>query len=295
MSDTFTLADLTASEQPFRAVAAPAIETPPVEPDPAESPPAEEPSGDVVVAADSTPADAADEPAPEAPRGTARERIEELVAERNALKKFIDYREAAWTQSPPAAATAAPPAAETSAPSLESCQYDTDKWTKAMNAWTQTQIQTGVKQALQSERQTATVETNKAKFEERMDAFAKATPDIKVVLGNPSLPQLHKDAAALVVGSELGPQILYHLGKNPEKAARIARQSPIEQAAAVGRLEVELKTAKVPQRQLSNAPAPPTTTRGAGAAPISTTDPKMDLAEFMKRERQALAERRRRH
>lgn len=292
--DSFTLEELTNYDKGFQtpaAVAAETPETPPVEPETG-SPP--EPESDVVVNADSTPP-VADEPAPEAPpKGSARERIEELVAERNALKKFIDYREAAWNQ--PATAKVETPSAEiTSAPTLESCQFDTDKWTQAMNAWTSKQIQTGVKQALESERSTAAVQDSKAKFEERMDAFAKATPDIKVVLGNPALPQLHKDAAALVVKSDLGPQILYHLGKNPEKAARIARQSPIEQAAAVGRLEVELKSAKVPQKQLSNAPPPPTPTKGSGSAPLSTADPNMDLAEFMKREKQAMAERRRRH
>lgn len=297
MPDTFTLADLTAHEQPFRAVAAPAIETPPVVPEtpPAESPPAEVPDGEVVVAADSTPAPVADDSAPAEPaKGTARERIEELVADKNALKKYIEYRESLWSQ-PPAPSPATPAATVEVAPTLESCQFDTDKWTQAMNAWTQKQIQTGVRQALQAERQTTTIETQKAQFEERMDAFAKVTPDLKVVLGNPALPQLAPEAAALVVASDIGPQIMYHLGKNPEKAARIARQSPIQQAEAIGRISAEVKATKVPQKQLSNAPPPPTPNKGAGAAPMSTTDPKMDLGEFMKRERQALAERRRRH
>lgn len=292
MADTFTLEDLATYDKGFKPVA----ETPPVEPEtpPVDPPPAEEPLGDVVDPADPTPADA-DEPAPDAPpKGSARERIEDLVAERNALKKYIEYRDS--LERPVAAAPKVEvPAVETEgAPTLESCQFDTDKWTKAMNAWTQTQIQTGVKQALVSERQSATAQDAKAKFEERMTAAEKAIPDFKTILGNPALPQLHKDAASLIVASDLGPQILYHLGKNPEKAARIARQSPIQQAAAVGRLEVELKAPK-PPKQLSNAPPPPTTTKGAGTAPVSTTDPKMDLKEFMARERQALIDRRRRH
>lgn len=297
MGDTFTMADLTAHEQPFRDVAAPpATETPPVVPETpiADSPPAEVLDGDAVVVADSTP-DPAEDPAPAEPaKGTARERIEELVADKNALKKYIEYRESLqWNKQPDAAAPAA--SAAEAAPTLESCQFDTDKWTKAMNAWTQSQIQSGVKQALSTERQTATVETQKAQFAERMTAFEKVTPDVKVVLGNPTLPQLSPEAGSLVVASDVGPQILYHLGKNPEKAARIARQSPIQQAAAIGRIEAEVRSTPKPQKQLSNAPPPPTPTKGAGSAPVNTADPNMDLAEFMKRERQALAERRRRH
>jgi hypothetical protein len=300
MPDTFSLEELAAYDKGFKAPAVEA-EPPPVVPEPppvelvTDSPPVE--TGDVVVAADSTPALAADEPAPDAPpKGSARERIEELVAERNALKKYLEYRDS-LEQRPATVATSAPTVAATTdaAPTLESCQFDTDKWTQQMTAWSQKQIQAGVKQALNSERQTATVEIQKAKFEERMAAFEKVTPDLKVVLGNPALPRLAPEAAALVVASDLGPQILHHLGKNPEKAARIARQSPIEQAAAIGRLEVELKATKAPQKQLSNAPSPPTPTRGAGSAPISTTDPKMSLAEFMKLEKQAMIDRRRRH
>jgi len=293
MPNTFTLEELNSYDKGFKAP----VETPPVVPETppvaleSETPPAE---GDVVVAADSTPP-VADEPAPDAPpKGSARERIEELVAERNALKKYLEYRDSLEQQKPVAAPIAAAPVAD-AAPTLESCQFDTDKWTQAMNAWTKKQIQVGIKQALSTEKQTATAETQKAKFEERMEAFAKVTPDLKVVLGNPALPRLAPEAAALVVASDLGPQILHHLGKNPEKAARIARQSPIEQAAAVGRLEAELKTTPKPQKQLSNAPSPPTPTKGAGGAPVSTTDPKMSLAEFMAREKQALIDRRRRH
>lgn len=293
MPNTFTLEELTNAEKAFRAPAPPvAAETPPVEPVTAESPPAEV-EGDVVVAAESTPADAADEPAAsasDAPKGSARERIEELVAERNALKKYAEYLESRSAEPAKALVPAAPAAPSTEgAPSLESCQFDTDKWTQAMNAWTAKQIQTGVKQALESERQGQSAEEARAKFEQKMESFAKTTPDVKVVLGNPSLPQLHKDAAALIVSSDLGPQILYHLGKNPEKAARIARQTPAQQAQAVGRLEAELKLPK-PQKQISNAPEPPTPTKGA-AAP---SEPK-SLKDFVMAERQKLAQRRARH
>lgn len=288
--DSFTLEELTNYDKGFQtpaAVAAETPETPPVEPETG-SPP--EPESDVVVNADSTPP-VADEPAPEAPpKGSARERIEELVAERNALKKFIDYREAAWSQT--GKVEAPPPVIPevSTAPTLESCQFDTDKWTQAMNAWTTKQIQSGVKQALESERNTASVQDIRAKFEERMEAYAKTNPDVKVVLGNPALPHLDKDAAALVVKSELGPQIMHHLGKNPEKAARIARQSPIEQAAAVGRIEAELRIPTKPQKQISNAPEPPTPSKGAVAPQEGGS-----IGDFVARERKAMADRRRRH
>lgn len=304
MPNTFSLKELNDYDAGFKqpapvAPVAPVVEEPPpvaLDPEtPVESPPAEDPVGDVVDDADPTPA-AADEPAPVAPRKGASERIQELIDERNALKKFIDYRESTWnappkTDPPPAATPVAAKAAE-GAPTLESCQFDTDKWTQAMNAWTQKQIQTGIRQALDQDKQTQTQAQSKEKFEERMQAAEKAIPDFKTVLGNPALPQLHPDAALLVVNSDVGPQILYHLGKNPEKAARIARKSPLEQAAAIGQIMGELKVPK-PQKQLSSAPPPPSPNRGGSAPPLEDT--KMPLKDFMAKEKAALAARRKRH
>lgn len=293
MADTFTLAELTASEQSFRAVepeppVAAEVET--IEETPPVALETDSPTetGDVVDPADSTPPAADETAAP--PKGSARERIEDLVAERNALKKYIEYRDSLEQRPPVAAAPpVAAPVEASEPPTLESCQYDTDKWTKAMNAWTKTQIQTGVKQALSAEKQNANTETVNAKFEERMDAYVKANPKVKEALGNPALPKLSPDAAALIVASEWGPQIVGHLGMNPDKAVRISRQSPMQQAAAIGRLEVELKVQPKTSKQISNAPVPPTPNRGAVTPQEGGT-----IADFVARERKAMAERRRR-
>jgi hypothetical protein len=175
------------------------------------------------------------------------------------------------------------------APTLANCGFDTDKWTQAMHAWTQVQIQSGIKQAIGSEREAATMQEIKVAFEERLAAFEKTTPDIKVVLGNPALPRLSREAGKIVMQSDLGVQILYHLGKNPDKASRIARQDPIQQAAAVGRLEAELR-APAKARQSTNAPPPPTPNRGASAPPLD--DANMSMKEYVAKERQAMIARR---
>jgi hypothetical protein len=297
---SFTLSELAEFEKPFKAPPAtlppPVQQALPIEPIIAAESPAAVDAVEVpeVDAAEPTPATPVDESTPpaEAPvKGSARERIEDLIAERNALKKYIEYRDSLPQAAPPAAPVAAPMATE-AAPTLESCQFDTDKWTREMNSWTQKQIQSGVRAALTTEREQLGDEEAKGRFNERMAAFAAATPDVKIVLGNPALPQLAKDAAQLVVASDLGPQILYHLGRNPEKAARIARTSPIQQAAAIGRLEAELR-APVKPKALTKAPAPPTPTAGASAPPMD--DMKLPLKEFMAREKQRLIERRQRH
>lgn len=230
------------------------------------------------------------------PKGRAQVRIEDLVASNKALKASLDYLQNQvlaklphpQASQPTAQTLVATPAAIEEAPTLESCEFDTGKWTKAMHAWTAKQIEHGVTRAVQTVQQNQTAETRKVAFETRMSALAASTPDLQVVLGNPALPQLHKDAASLVVDSEVGPQILYHLGKNPEKAARIARQTPVQQAAAIGRLEAEIQAAKPSQKtptpNITRAPNPPTPTSGRGNTP--SVDPnKMSSQEWIEWDR----------
>jgi hypothetical protein len=316
----FTLAELanyetTATKQvsddtPPPAAKAPDHQTPPA----AESSPAADavPAQDATV--DSSVSDTSDtdvaptptstaeeEPTSEPePKGSgARERIEDLVAERNALKKYAEYLQqqmaAKPAEPPPAPAAEQPPVVTTEgAPTLESVGFDTDKWTQAMQAWTAKQIEKGVKAAItnvQAEQQEVAA---RQAFESRLEAFKAKTPDLAVVLGNPDLPRLDTEAAKLVVASDIGPQILYHLGKNPEKAVRIARRSPAQQAAAIGRLEAELSaTAASPTQKKPNitkAPAPPTPTPAGGAARI---DPMaMSMADFVKHEREQALQKR---
>lgn len=310
---TFTLEELSNYEKSFKGVipdGSKPVESPPVQaalpidsppvvvtPDaPGDSPPPEAPQGDDVVdpVDPAPPTGAAGADAPAAPRNGARERIEDLVAERNALKKYIEYRDSLEQRGVPVVPAApAAPVAPVAAPTLESCQYDTDKWTQAMTDWTQQQIAAGVRQTLQSEKQTQTAEASKSQFEERMTAFQQKTPDAKVTFGAPWVGKpLDDGAGQLIVASDIGPQILYHLLKNPDKAARIVRSSPIQQAAAIGRLEVELKAPAPRARTQSQAPPPPEPNRGA-AAPVNEAT--LSVKDFVERERQKLIERRRRH
>jgi hypothetical protein len=335
MANSFSLAELTDFEKNFKPAAPVATAPPPanepaanqtpapnsdtLETQPADSPPADTAPGDVIVDSsaapdevaasdDSDPADLTSEadPQPAKPKSRAQARIEDLVASNKALKASLDYMQNQVlaklpTQQPQTQVTppagAQPAAADEAAPTLESCGYDTDKWTKAMHAWTDRRIEGGVTRAVQTVKQEQTVETRVNNFRAREAAFAAAAPDYAVVIGNPALPRLAGDVAATVMDSEMGPQIIYHLGKNPEKAAKIARMNPVQQGAAIGRLEAELtaakpKTQKTPTNNITRAPNPPTPTQGRGNTP--SVDPsKMSAKEWIEWDRQqTLAKRR---
>lgn len=307
MKDTFTLADLANFKlEPPKAEPQPAApaETQPAESSAATAAPSDETveTSEETIAADdsaiavdeSTPVDDAATSPKAKPKGgkTAREFINELADERDALRRFNEYllaKEQAPVVATSAVNTPAPVADAT--PTLEGSGFDVAKYEESMRAWTARQIETAKSQGVQQ----ATDATAQAKFNERMAAYAKTNPRVVTVLGNPNLPQLAKDAASVVVESELGPQILEYLGMNPDQAVRIARQTPVQQAAAIGRIEGELRAkSKTPQKtpNITRAPNPPTPTQGRGNTP--SVDPnKMSTKEWIAWDRQQETERRR--
>jgi len=204
-------------------------------------------------------------------RNDARERIEELVSERNALRKYGEYllETVKQLQAQPAAAkpAAAAPQAdkEDPAPTLEQFDFDPAKFAQAQNEWVNKQIQKGIDQAVQKLQTQNEVATIRANFAARSEQFKKSKADFDVVLSNPALPPLHETAAALVLRSVNGPAIAYHLAKNPDLAVRVARMDPEQQRLAVARIEGQVTAAPSaapapkpanPQRTVSQAPAP---------------------------------------
>lgn len=255
-------------------------------------------------------------------RGTAQDRIEDLVAERNALRKYIEHREQVWKAPAPPAASAAPtapaasptPAAPTTPapandprPSLEQFDYDVAAYNKADGEWLQRQIDRGVESRLSKEREAAMANTAQQQaqaarqaFEDRANKFAAVTPDFPAVVSNPALMQTLQEAPNIVrafAQSELSAQILYHLGQHMDLTARIARMAPEQQLMAIGRIEGELERAAAPtpspapnqqpskQKVLTQAPPPPTPNAGA-TTPTKDVN-SMSMEEFVAHERAA--------
>ena len=98
-------------------------------------------------------------------------------------------------------------------------------------------------------------------FVERQEAFKAATPDYEEVLESadfdvPPITQQY------LVESELGPQLAYHLAKNPDVVTSLRKLSPARQLAELGKLELKFETKAAPvvaaasTNGISKAPAP---------------------------------------
>ena len=126
-------------------------------------------------------------------------------------------------------------------------------------------------------------------YHDREETARDKYDDFEMVAYNPDLPVTEAMAEA-IQASEVGPDVLYHLGANPKEAARISRLRPILQAREIGKIEAQLGAAP-PIKKTSNAPAPiaPVTARTTGSPAFDTTDPRsmktMSTSEWIEAER----------
>ena len=127
-------------------------------------------------------------------------------------------------------------------------------------------------------------------YQEREEEALDKYDDFQQVTRNPNL-SITNDMAETIMASDVGPDLLYHLGSNPREADRISRLSPLLQAKEIGKLEAKLATAP-PARKTTNAPAPlnPVTARTTGTPVYDTTDPRsiktMTTSEWIAADRQ---------
>jgi len=154
-------------------------------------------------------------------------------------------------------------------------------WGKFIAATAAYEAAKAVKGTLESDRKTAT-ETRLAElrqeviedFNERAEAFkAKATDFDTVVLKYVEGGGKFSDAVReLVTDSDVGPQLTYHLAKNPALANRINALSPLQAAKEIGKLEDALSR---PPNRTTKAP-PPLKTPNGGAQHSSSEDAQVE-------------------
>ena len=82
----------------------------------------------------------------------------------------------------------------------------------------------------------------------------------------------------LIMTSDAGPDVLYHLGQNRALAAQIAAMNQVEAARAIGRIEASIQAPK-PKTQ-TNAPDPISPVRGSASA--NRNPDKMSYVEWVK-------------
>lgn len=140
-----------------------------------------------------------------------------------------------------------------------------------------------VQQEIKKDREERQAQENKGKvsaseakiaqqWQERETAFIAMTPDYSEVVQayiSEDVNALSDMARRSILESDVGPQLLVHLAKNPDDAERIADLSPARQVAELGKLELKMPAV---QRKTSAAPAPIKPVNGGRSASGGLSD-----------------------
>jgi len=213
-------------------------------------------------------------------KGGLQERFSELTTEKKRLKEEADRlrTEAAYYRGIAEGATrtgsVAPgdPKKDEGPPELDPNDFNSDAdYLKAVAKQVRDQTLAEIKAERDKERKSESKSTTTKVIKEARAKYA----DFDSVALNTSVPvtQHMYDAA---MGDNLG-EVLYHLGKNPEEASRIASLSPVQQAKEIGRIETIISSQ---QKKITAAPNPPKILNGGGGNPPPKPDNEKSRAEL---------------
>ncbi len=160
--------------------------------------------------------------------------------------------------------------------------YIADMTTYSVNkAWAAKEAE--VQSARQAEAAASRKQEQLQRAKSVKDAGVSKYPDFEeVVLASPVITEeLTQDIHDLLLESEVGADIAYHLASNPKEAREVYAKTPREQGAYFGRLEARFTAKPAAEKQIEKpkvpqAPAPVQQPRGAGGK--FTTAP--DTSDF---------------
>lgn len=221
------------------------------------------------------PAQVEDHEEPKPPKGVQK-RIDELVRQREEERRRADRLEAMLAQTLPKqqeqtqTQAQQEPAFNKPRPELKDFGFDESKHAEAVADWAMERAES----RLSAKQQQATQQTQQEQFRQAvsnakaktMEDGAAKYPDFVGVVESLPANVLTEDMAFLIINTDSPEDVAYHLGKNPQEAARISQLPPVGKAIEIGRIHERIKAAKPPAKTPSNAPPPPTPLKPTGTA-----------------------------
>lgn len=192
-------------------------------------------------------------------------------------------REAAYWK---AIATAKPTQQEVSAqkPTRDAFQSD-EEFIEAVADWKAEQrIQEAFSKREEAERQRREVEETQRRqmtYAERAEAAVKEIPDFYEVVSASDIP-VSDAVREVLIESDKGPELAYHLAKNPDVAEHLNTLSPLAAARELGRIEATLSKPAVQPKPVTKAPAPIKPIGQGQAATKAPTEMSMDEYKAMR-------------
>lgn len=169
-------------------------------------------------------------------------------------------------------------------PTRDAFQSD-EEFIEAVADWKAEQrIQEAFSKREEAERQRREVEETQRRqmtYAERAEAAVKEIPDFYEVVSASDIPV--SDAVRdVLIESDKGPELAYHLAKNPDVAEHLNTLSPLAAARELGRIEATLSKPAVQPKPVTKAPAPIKPIGQGQAATKAPTEMSMDEYKAMR-------------
>lgn len=200
----------------------------------------------------------------------AQRRISQEIERRKQANQETDY----WKQKAEEAERKASPQpafnTDPKDPAPDISKFDdADKFSQASQDWNRRQVETQVRQEQQTQSARQEQRVVADAFQERMETARGKIDDFDEVLSDstsPSSPVLNQ----ALTHSDMGPELLYHLCKNPKEAQRIVKLPPQRVFIEIGKLESKLTSQPI---RTSKAPTPSKPVKPSAQSVTSDIDP----------------------
>lgn len=219
-----------------------------------------------------------------AKRKEAEAKAEKIAAEKNAERVA---REKAEQERDALRAKYEPPKSEELGPEPLASQFtDVNEYGKALKDWTAEKTRKEDATKASEERQAREQAATAKAWQERQEAFRKENPDYDKTIAESDV-KVSDQVKDAILDSDVGPQILHHLAKNTDIAARIGEMTVSRALKEVGKLEAKFtkdapaaEAPKTPLAEISKAPPPITPLRNA-SSPVVKLSGNDDVPQSM--------------
>lgn len=119
-------------------------------------------------------------------------------------------------------------------------------------------------------------------FGERCNAAAQTIPDLNETINTAPLPVFDNTVVNAVKKSDLGPQIVYYLAKNPAEAAKLAQMEPELAIMEIGSIREKAKTFVQPITQKGTKAPPPINPGNGTGSTVNVDLADKDMGDYAK-------------
>lgn len=122
-------------------------------------------------------------------------------------------------------------------------------------------------------------QTKQQAFAERVQQARTSITDYDEVVGLSDLP-IAQHVGEVLLDSDVGPQLAYHLAKNPDLANRLNQMSPTAAAREIGRIEASIEKPVEPVAKSTSKAPPPINPIGSGRTNATANPAQMDMEQY---------------